>query len=106
MSLVEYDYMVKTFATYTTVQPLNLRILPGGTRRSDDFFDVHVFHPFTEYVAVDTVTISEQKPGNLVIRECLDYLLCHPLSRRVGRDVEVYCNASVGTGQLLCLGYF
>ena len=66
MSLVEYDDVVETFAAYCPDYSLGVRILPGRSWRSDDFFDAHVFHAFTEIVAVDRVAISEQKPRRFI----------------------------------------
>ncbi len=42
MPFVEYDDTVEALASNRSVQAFNARILPGRSRRRDDFVDAHV----------------------------------------------------------------
>ncbi len=51
----------------------------------------------SKYVAVDSVAITNQKPGRSVLGECLDDLLASPSSGRMGYNVEMDDVPAVGT---------
>jgi hypothetical protein len=89
VSLVEYDDVFQTLSADGSNETFTIRILPGGLRRANDFLDSHVSDAMLKHVAIDSITIANQKPGRRVIGECLDHLLCRPFSRWVSDNVEM-----------------
>ena len=88
MSLVEHDHVLKALAFDRTDDPLRVRILPWRSRRTDDFFDTHMFDPLAEETAVNSVAVTNQKSWRFVIRKGFDDLLRGPFRRRMCGDVE------------------
>jgi hypothetical protein len=58
VSLVEHDDMFEALSTDTADQAFNVRILPWGSWRRDDFSDAHVADALAEVHAVDAVAVS------------------------------------------------
>ena len=85
--------MVETFSAYRANDSLHERTLPGRSRRTEDFFDVHHFELFSELVSVNSVAVSLKIFRCAVEWKRFDDLLACPLRRRVCGDVEVQ-NAS------------
>jgi len=63
--------------------------LPWGSRRAKDFLDVHDLNLSSEFVSIDTVTISQQIFWSAVERKCLQNLLRCPFCGGMGCNVEV-----------------
>ncbi len=89
VSFAEHDHVIQTLAPDRANQSLNVGGLPGRPVRDDDFLDAHVTDAFSEIVAVDGISISDQKARRLAVRERLDNLLACPTGSRVGRHVEM-----------------
>ena len=53
------------------------------------FLKTHVMNSLFESMALDLVVVSKQVLGRDFPRECLGDLLCSPLRRWIGGDVEV-----------------
>ena len=87
--LIENDEMIKALVTDGTDQPLNERILPGRSRRSDHFLDAHATETPLEDVAVDTIAITNQESRRLIKWKRFDHPLSRPRGRWVCWDVEV-----------------
>ena len=60
MALVEDHDVVETFATDRTDHALDVRVLPGRSRRRDHFRDVHRFDPVAEIRAIRRIAIAHQ----------------------------------------------
>jgi hypothetical protein len=69
--------------------PFSERVLPGCTRRDEDFANPQVGDSLQELFAVHTVPITERVGRSRVIGEGLDDLPGRPDGRRMIRDVEV-----------------
>ena len=65
------------------MNPLNVRVLPRRSGSRDHFFDTHVLDALSEELAVDRITITNQKPRRLFIRKRVDDLLSRPFGRRM-----------------------
>lgn len=85
----KYDHMVETFAADTTDHTFRVCILPGRMGSGDDFFDLHSGHSSPEIVAVDRISISDQKAWGSVFRKRLDQLLGCPRGGWMFRDIEM-----------------
>lgn len=95
MAFVDNDHVVEAFAPNRADDSFDVWGLPGRARGRDDFLDAHVLDAIAEGLSVDPVAIAEDEPRCLVAGEGLDDLLCGPLSRRVGGDVEVHHGAPI-----------
>ena len=95
VGFVEHDEMIEALAADTAVQPLNVRILPWRSWRSDDFFDAQVLDALAETHAVDAVVVSDKEARRFVIRKGFDDLLGCPARSWMSRDVEVDNHAAV-----------
>ena len=90
MIFAEDDEMVGALSADRANHPFGIWILPRGSPRGNDLLDPHVPHSPTEEHAIDRVPIPKKKPRLLAVgRERLNDLLSRPLSRWVGRHVEV-----------------
>src|SRR4051794_23430584 len=74
--LVEYDQVIKAFATDAANDPFDIRALPRTPRGRKHLFDAHRLHLLNEVVSENAVTISQQKTGRAVPWKCLPELLC------------------------------
>ena len=89
MSLVQHDHVIQALAPDRTDQAFDVWILPGRSRRRDDFFGTHVLDATLEGVAVDPVAITNREARKIVERARFDYLLRRPLSRWMRCNIEV-----------------
>ena len=88
VDFVQHDHVIQTFAADGADDSFSVGILPGRSRRSRDFVDLHAFHAVLEIVPVDAVAISKEKSRRLLVREGVDDLLGSPLCRRISSNVE------------------
>ena len=84
------DHMVQTFATDGTDNSLHVGILPWRSTSRDSLFDAHVLDSVLKIMAVDQISIPNQKPRRCVIWKRLDDLLSRPLGSWILGDVEVH----------------
>lgn len=96
VSLVEYHHVIQAFAPHRANEAFRIGVLPRRPRRSNDLFDAQSLDPTPELVAVNRVTITEQKPWRTIEGKRLDDLLGGPAGTGMGRDVEVQHPAAVG----------
>jgi hypothetical protein len=89
MLFTKHDHVVETVAADGPNDPLDVWILPGATRRADDFFDTHRLHSSDELLAVYSIAIAEQVTKNFVPRKRLGELTSRPSCGRVCSDGEV-----------------
>ena len=89
MPFAQHDHVVQTLSTYRADNTFAIRVLPRRAWCDRDFFDVHAFHAILEIVAVDAVTITNEKTWRLLIRESVDDLLGSPLGVGIRGNVEV-----------------
>jgi hypothetical protein len=61
----------------------------AGKLSCNDFTDVHLTDPAPEWVAIESVAISQQPSRCRVVRKDFDHLLRRPLRRWMLSDVEV-----------------
>jgi len=86
---VEYDDVVQAFSSNRAQKPISVRILPGRLCSTDDLLHPHVSDTLPKLVAIDTVTVTDQKSRRCIFGKCLADLLSCPLGRRMRGDVEV-----------------
>ena len=89
MPFVQDNHMVQTLPAYRADEAFAVRILPRRARCGRDSFDAHAFDTLGEVVAVDAVSITEQKSRRFLVREGVDNLLTGPFGMRIRSDVEV-----------------
>ena len=99
MGVIENDHMIQAIATNASDQPLHVAIQPGTAWCYLDLFDVHSFDSRPEGFTVDSVAISNHKPGSRVFRKCFDDLLCRPGRRRMLSDIKVNDAATIVRGR-------
>ena len=90
--------MVQALASNGTDQPLDIGSLPRGARRGQHFADAHVAHLVSEFMAENSIAVTEQVAGELVKGKGLPQLLSRPLRGRMSGHVEVN-NATPIVGQ-------
>ena len=74
MSVIENEEMVEALSSNRADDPLCEGILPGRAGGGEDLASSHTLDSPRELLAVDRVSITEQEPGNRIVRECLDDL--------------------------------
>jgi hypothetical protein len=89
MVFVEDNDMIQTFPPNTSIESLDVRILPGTSIGRQHLSHTHRFDPSSKPISVDTVAISKKVSGRGAPRERLDNLLRGPLGRGIRRHVEV-----------------
>src|SRR5215468_4404956 len=89
MVVIEDDHMIQALATNASDHPLDVAVLPRTPRCDENFVSAHSFNSRPEGFTVDSVAVSNHKPGSAVFRKCFDNLLCRPNRRGMLRDIEV-----------------
>ena len=89
MGFVQYDHLVKTFPAYGADDSFAVWVLPGRTRCGEDLVNTHAFDTFDKVVAVDAVTVADEKTRDILIREGIDDLLGRPFGVGIGSHIEV-----------------
>ena len=89
MVVVENNDMIQAFSSNTSMEPFNVRILPGTLIDCQHLLYAHRFDALSKPISVDTVAISKKASGCSVPRERLDNLLRGPFGRGIRRYVEV-----------------
>ena len=68
MVVIENDHMIQALATNVSDHALHVAILPRAPWRNTNFLDAHSFDSRYEGFAVDSVAVSNHKPGSAVFR--------------------------------------
>ena len=89
MGFTQHDQVIQAFSADGTDHSLGVRILPRGSWCDQDFFDPEFLDAVSEIIAVDAVTITDEKTWGFRVREGVDDLLGGPFRSRVRGDVEV-----------------
>jgi len=89
MGFTQDDHLIQTFTADGADHPFAIRILPGRVWCNQDFFDAHVLDAFLEVVAIDAISIPQEKPRRLLVRECVDNLLGGPFGIGIRGHVEM-----------------
>src|SRR5215471_20211321 len=88
--IVVADYhVIQTLATNASDHALHVAILPRTPWCHTDLLDAHSIDSRYEGLAVNSIAVSNHKPGSAPFRKCFDDLLCGPNRRQMLRDVEV-----------------
>ena len=66
---VQHDHVVQALAAYAADDAFAIGILPGRVWGDWNFFDAHTFDTLGEIIAVDAVTIANEKTWRFLIRE-------------------------------------
>ena len=74
MVVIEDDHMIQV-ATNASDHPLDVAVLPWALRCDENFLNPHSFNSRPEGFTVDSVAVSNHKPGSAVFRKCFDDLL-------------------------------
>ena len=85
VSLVEHDDVIEQVSADRADEPLDVWILPGRSRRRDDFRDAHACECLPNFVAVATIAVADQIARRRVEGEGFAELLNDPAGSRVGR---------------------
>src|SRR6266849_4743476 len=89
VTLVEDDNVIQTFAADRTNETLDVRVLPGGPRSSDDLLDAHRPHTIAESGTIRFVPVSKQIARRSIPGKGLGHLAGKPVLRGILGDVEV-----------------
>jgi hypothetical protein len=87
MAFVEDEEVIQTFSTNRADHPLDVGVLPGSTRRSDDLSDIHRRDPLAEDRAATGIAIAQQKARSRIPRERFGYLTRQPARGRMPREI-------------------
>ena len=71
MPFVHHDHVVEALPTYRTDDAFAKGILPGRAGGDWDFFDTHACDTLGEVIAVDAVTIANEKTWRFLVRKAL-----------------------------------
>ena len=89
VSLVEHDDVPKALTPNRPDHPFGVRILPGRTPGTNNFFDTHVRNPCLKHLTVDSIAIAYQESWRLILWKGLNNLLSSPLCRGMLSYIEV-----------------
>ena len=89
MVLVEDHHVVQAFTPNGPDDTFDIRILPRGTWCNENLLDSEGINATREVLAVDTVAVTDQIPGNRIPRKRSDELSAGPFSRWMFGDVKV-----------------
>jgi hypothetical protein len=81
--------MVQTLAANGTNDPFDVRPLPRGSRRGQNFVDPHVFDLPAKFLSEDGVAIAQQVARDLFKRKRFSQLLSGPFRGWVGGHIEM-----------------
>jgi hypothetical protein len=89
VTLVQDDDVIQAFTADRTDQSLDIWVLPGRSRGSDDLRDAHRANAMAECRAIRFVPVAQQIARSRVPREDLGHLAGKPVLRRICGDFEV-----------------
>ncbi len=89
MPFIQHYDVIEALPSYRTDDAFTVRALPGRMWCDRNFFDSHVFHAVLEIVAVDAVTIMDEKTRLFFVRKSVDDLLGRPFGVGIRGNVEV-----------------
>ena len=89
MAFVHHDDVVEALAADGANQSLDVRVLPGATRRGEDLLHPQSTNSPLKVFTVDVIAVAEKIACRVDIGESLDNLLPGPLCRGIGGDMEV-----------------
>jgi hypothetical protein len=72
------DYVIQAFSTKGAYQAFDVGRLPGRSRGSEDFGDMHGSCLTAERVSIDPVTVAQKVAGRRIPRKCLPELCGRP----------------------------
>ena len=81
--------MVEALAANGSDDAFHVGTLLRGSRSRQNFLDSHDFHIFRKLTAEDPIAVPKQVTRDLLKGKGLSELLCSPLGRRMGGDVEM-----------------
>ena len=67
VNFAQHDYVVQAFPADGANDSFSEGILPGRSRRSEDFVDSHTFDAVLEIVAVDAIAIAKEKTWGFLV---------------------------------------
>ena len=89
MTLVEDDNVIQAFTADRTDETLDVGILPGRSRGSDDLGDAHRSNAMAECRTIRFVPVAQQIARRTVPGKGLRHLAGKPDLRGILRDLEV-----------------
>jgi hypothetical protein len=89
VSVAEDEHVIQALAPDRADEPLYERVLPRALRRGERLLDPHARYPVPELLAVDFVTITQEKGRCGLVREGVHELLSRPGGDGMLGDVEV-----------------
>src|ERR1035441_10505116 len=95
MTLIENYDVIETRAPDRANDPLDISVLPGRSRRGNDFIESHRLNAIAEAPTIRCVTIPQQIAGRNVPRKRLGHLACEPVLGWMRSNNEVNNLSSV-----------
>ena len=92
---VENDHVIQAFAADRTDHTLNIRALPGRTRRTEDLSNVHGVELLLKGISINSIAITQQITRCSIVGKGFNDLLGGPFGAGVSRHVEVNDTAPV-----------
>src|SRR3989475_10247996 len=94
MAVVENDQMIEALTTYASNHPLRVRILPRASWNRPHFPNAHSLNSLLEVLPIDSISITNQIAGCLILWKGFDDLLCRPRRRRMFGHIKVNDSAA------------
>ena len=89
MPFVEDDDVIQKLSAKASDHAFNIAILPGRSRRRDDFIYIERLKLSPNPITINTIAVSQQIPRCRIERKRFYNLLGRPLCRRMFRHVEL-----------------
>src|SRR5438128_9549725 len=94
MFVVGNDYVIEAFAADASDDSLRIRILPRASWSRPHFPNTHSLNSVLEVLPIDSISITNQIAGRLILRKGFDDLLCRPCRRRMFGHIKVNDSAA------------
>src|SRR6266446_9692968 len=89
MAVAKNDHVIDALTTYASNHPLGVRILPRASWSRPHFPNAHSLNSVLEVLPIDSISITNQIAGRLILRKGFDDLLCRPRRRRMLGHIKV-----------------
>ncbi len=94
MAVVENDQVIEALTTYASNNPFGVWILPRASWSRPHFPNTHSLDSVLEVLPIDSISITNQIAGRLILRKGFDDLLCRPRRRRMFGHIKVNDSAA------------
>src|SRR2546425_12583287 len=94
MAVVENDQVIEALTTYASNHPFGVRIVPRASGSRPHFPNTHSLNSMLEVLPIDSISITNQIAGRLILRKGFNDLLCCPRRRRMFGHIKVNDSAA------------